>query len=119
MASTTSNIIRSLVINARGRLAWKLSDIATPILRTASRLCEDVPCDFWTEFEEGRAHEIQNARTMPTREEAERLFRECDLPTDDATMARFGFTPTASFSGSSTVDEIFDAGRDFERGAQR
>ena len=43
----------------------------------------------------------------------------CDLPTDDATMARFGFTPTASFSGSSTVDEIFDAGRDFERGAQR
>jgi len=97
MTSTTiTSNIRSLVLTGRVKLAWKLSDIAMPILRTANRLCDDIPCDFWATFEEGRAYEIQKARPRITRDEAEKLLRECDLPTDDATMARFGFAPANS-----------------------
>jgi len=105
----------SAAIDLRSRIAWKLSDIATPILHPANRLDNGVSCDFWAASEEGRQYGLHQARRRPTltREDVEAQLIACDLPTDDATMAQFGF------SGSADVDEIFDAGRDFERDAQQ
>ena len=103
---TITDNIRSLVLTGRVKLAWKLSDIATPILRKANQLCEDVPCDFHAEWEDGRKYgQVATVRSI-----ARTMIGE---PAKAADVSKSGFT------GSSTVDEIFDAGCDFERGAQR
>jgi hypothetical protein len=44
------------VADWRGRLGWRLSDASHGLARLGNRLCEDIPCDYHLEWEDGRAY---------------------------------------------------------------